>query len=79
MKLYVQMFIFDLINLFQKVRIIALECIRACTLTCPTHVLLPYKKDVVLELAECLDDHKRMVRKNAAEARSSWILIDAPL
>lgn len=65
--------------MFQNVRIVALDCIHGYTLTCPTHVLLPHKMDAVIQLAECLDDHKRLVRKKAVEARSSWFLIDAPL
>lgn len=67
-----------MIFVFQNVRIMALECIREYTLTCPTHVLLPHKIDVIMQLAECLDDHKRLVRKKAVEARSNWFLIDAP-
>lgn len=68
-----------MIFVFQNVRIMALECIHGYPLTCPIHVLLPHKTDVVMQLAQCLDDPKRLVRKKAVVARSNWFLIDAPL
>ncbi|XP_067646564.1 MMS19 nucleotide excision repair protein [Eurosta solidaginis] len=59
-----------------KVRIGALNLLQDIT-KYPTHVLLPYKTDVVLELAPTLDDHKRLVRNAAVRARNSWYLVGA--
>ncbi|KAL9890482.1 MMS19 nucleotide excision repair protein [Glossina fuscipes fuscipes] len=44
----------------------------------PTYLLLPYRMDVILELASALDDPKRLVRNAAVRARNSWYLIGAP-
>ncbi|XP_013141657.1 PREDICTED: MMS19 nucleotide excision repair protein homolog [Papilio polytes] len=44
----------------------------------PTSVLLPYKQDVLLEIAPSLDDKKRLVRNMAVQARTRWFLVGAP-
>ncbi|RUS82896.1 hypothetical protein EGW08_009361 [Elysia chlorotica] len=57
-----------------KVRIAALECLEQLT-GLPSHVLVPHQTKVVHELKKALDDKKRLVRRQAAETRSSWILL----
>ena len=32
----------------------------------------PYQATIIKQLAPCLDDHKRLVRKEAVDARSKW-------
>lgn len=32
----------------------------------------PYQRNVIQELGVCLDDHKRLVRREAVDARSKW-------
>ncbi|KAM4636249.1 MMS19 nucleotide excision repair protein homolog isoform 2-T2 [Discoglossus pictus] len=56
------------------VRITALKCISALT-KIPLHMLLPYKQQVIRALAKPLDDKKRLVRKEAVEARCHWFLL----
>ena len=34
--------------------------------------MLPYKNEVIQSLELCLDDKKRLVRKEAVKSRSSW-------
>ncbi|XP_061393039.1 MMS19 nucleotide excision repair protein [Musca vetustissima] len=60
-----------------KIRISALKLLYDIT-KYPTFVLLPYKVDVVLELATALDDPKRLVRTAAVQARNAWYMIGAP-
>jgi len=60
------------------VRIKALQCIQHYTTGYPVYKLLPLKQDVIHSLARCLDDKKRLVRKEAVEARISWFMLDAP-
>ncbi|KAK5650756.1 hypothetical protein RI129_001785 [Pyrocoelia pectoralis] len=60
-----------------NVRIKALECIQHFAVGYPMYKLLPLKQDVIRNLALCLDDKKRLVRKGAVEARLSWIMLDA--
>ncbi|XP_023233513.1 MMS19 nucleotide excision repair protein homolog [Centruroides sculpturatus] len=57
-----------------KVRILSLRCIKAATVL-PQHILLPFRQEVVKKLAPCLDDKKRLVRKEAVTARCEWFLI----
>lgn len=59
------------------VRIDALKCIRLLA-KFPLIKTLPHKQRVLLELAKCLDDKKRLVRKEAVNARGAWFLLDAP-
>ncbi|XP_013098838.2 MMS19 nucleotide excision repair protein [Stomoxys calcitrans] len=60
-----------------KVRISALNLLQDIT-KYATFVLLPYKFDVVLELASALDDPKRLVRNAAVQARNAWYMVGAP-
>ncbi|XP_066457176.1 MMS19 nucleotide excision repair protein homolog [Eleutherodactylus coqui] len=59
------------------VRITALKCMLALT-KLPLPMLLPYKQQVIRALAKPLDDKKRLVRKEAVEARCQWFLIGSP-
>ncbi|XP_075072020.1 MMS19 nucleotide excision repair protein homolog [Mixophyes fleayi] len=56
------------------VRITALKCMLALT-KLPVPMLLPYKQQVIRALAKTLDDKKRLVRKEAVEARCQWFLM----
>ncbi|XP_043268206.1 MMS19 nucleotide excision repair protein [Venturia canescens] len=59
-----------------NVRIAALDCLLSyCKY--PTSELLKYKQDVIDQLAEPLDDHKRLVRQIAVKARTRWFLVGA--
>uniref|UniRef100_T1P948 MMS19 nucleotide excision repair protein n=1 Tax=Musca domestica TaxID=7370 RepID=T1P948_MUSDO len=64
-------------NHSMKLRISALKLLYDIT-KYPTFVLLPYKVDVVLDLATALDDPKRLVRNAAVQARNAWYMIGAP-
>ncbi|XP_063290261.1 MMS19 nucleotide excision repair protein homolog isoform X1 [Pelobates fuscus] len=59
------------------VRITALKCMLALT-KLPLHMLLPYKQQVIRALVKPLDDKKRLVRKEAVEARCQWFLLGSP-
>lgn len=56
----------------------ALQCLKYYSTGFPVYKLLPLKVDVIYGLAEALDDPKRLVRREAVEARSCWFMIDAP-
>ncbi|XP_061408357.1 MMS19 nucleotide excision repair protein homolog [Lethenteron reissneri] len=57
-----------------RVRMGALQCI--CALVqLPAHVVLPHKQAVIHALGTALDDHKRLVRKEAVEARTAWYML----
>ncbi|XP_047024879.1 MMS19 nucleotide excision repair protein homolog [Helicoverpa zea] len=60
------------------VRIKSLECLYDIANTFRTSALLPYKQDVLIDLAPSLDDKKRLVRSVAVRARSRWFLVGAP-
>lgn len=57
-----------------KVRIAAVRCIAEFSVM-PVHLILPHKQKVLQQLGLIVDDHKRLVRQEAAAARSSWFLI----
>ena len=59
------------IGFLQKVRIAALKCL-ACMTSLPHSVVYPHQNEVIRSLATGLDDHKRLVRKEAVIARSNW-------
>ncbi|XP_057663070.1 MMS19 nucleotide excision repair protein [Diorhabda carinulata] len=61
------------------VRRAALQCLITFTTTFPVYKLLPFKLKVLRQLGLCVDDKKRLVRKDAMEARSLWFLLDAPV
>ena len=56
-----------------KIRIKALECLKAAT-KAETKDILIYKKEVIRDLIPTLDDHKRLVRQAATSARNSWCI-----
>lgn len=60
------------------VRIKSLECLYNIANTFRTSLLLPYKPDILLDLAPSLDDKKRLVRNMAVRARTRWYLVGAP-
>ncbi|XP_013173453.1 PREDICTED: MMS19 nucleotide excision repair protein homolog [Papilio xuthus] len=60
------------------VRIKSLQCLFEIAKVYPTSVLLPYKQDVLLDIAPSLDDKKRLVRNMAVQARTRWFLVGAP-
>ncbi|KAI0241835.1 MMS19 nucleotide excision repair protein [Lamellibrachia satsuma] len=61
-----------------KVRVGALQCLTKFT-ALPEHVVLPQQDRVTRHLAAALDDHKRLVRQEAVNARTQWILLGAPI
>ena len=63
----------------QKVRILALQCLQEVTSSFPVYKLLIHKQEVVRVLGKVVDDKKRIVRREAVEARSLWFLVDAPM
>ncbi|KAJ3643831.1 hypothetical protein Zmor_026518 [Zophobas morio] len=62
-----------------KVRILALQCLQEVTSSFPVYKLLIHKQEVVRVLGKVVDDKKRIVRREAVEARSLWFLVDAPM
>lgn len=40
---------------------------------------MPFKQDVLFSTVPALDDHKRIVRAAAVEARTKWFLLDSPI
>lgn len=64
--------------ILQDVRIKSLQCLFDIANTYPTQLVIPYKQDVLFDLAPSLDDKKRMVRNMAVKARTRWFLIGAP-
>ncbi|KAI8421894.1 hypothetical protein MSG28_009825 [Choristoneura fumiferana] len=60
------------------VRINSLQCLFDIANTYPTQLVLPYKQDVLFDLAPSLDDKKRLVRNMSVKARTRWFLIGAP-
>ncbi|XP_068633868.1 MMS19 nucleotide excision repair protein [Battus philenor] len=60
------------------VRIKSLQCLLEIAKAYKTVALLPYKQDVLLDLAPSLDDKKRLVRNMAVQARTRWFLVGAP-
>ncbi|KAJ0183452.1 hypothetical protein K1T71_001428 [Dendrolimus kikuchii] len=60
------------------VRIKSLQCLYEIANSYRTSLLLPYKQDILFDLAPSLDDKKRLVRNMAVKARTRWFLIGAP-
>lgn len=61
-----------------NVRIKSLDCLFEIGHNYPTLLLLPFKQDLLYDLAPCLDDKKRQVRTVAVRARTRWFLVGAP-
>ncbi|KAL4640211.1 hypothetical protein GN956_G12651 [Arapaima gigas] len=60
-----------------KVRIATLRCLHALS-HFPDHMVLPFRARVLRALATPLDDHKRLVRREAVMARGEWFLLGSP-
>lgn len=76
---HLQHLVKDLLKLTQfkssmEVRVMACKCLENL-IKFPLFTLVPYKNDVVHELAVALDDHKRLVRTSAVSARMAWFLL----
>ncbi|XP_023311835.1 MMS19 nucleotide excision repair protein homolog isoform X2 [Anoplophora glabripennis] len=61
-----------------NVRVAALQCLIHFS-ALPLYRILPFKQKVLYHLESCIDDKKRLVRKEAMEARALWFLLDAPI
>nr|XP_040033406.1 MMS19 nucleotide excision repair protein homolog [Gasterosteus aculeatus aculeatus] len=60
-----------------SVRIASLRCIHS--ISCfPAHEVLPFRARVLRALSRPLDDHKRLVRREAVRARAEWFLLGSP-
>ncbi|KAF9913342.1 hypothetical protein EC991_000104 [Linnemannia zychae] len=62
-----------------KVRTAALRCLGAQPKSLPFAALRPYKTQVLKELEKCLDDRKRIVRREAVECRSQWFTLNGSI
>ncbi|CAH2084528.1 unnamed protein product [Euphydryas editha] len=60
------------------VRIKSLQCLYEIANSYDTRLLLPYKQDILIDLAPSLDDKKRLVRNMAVKARTRWFLVGSP-
>ncbi|XP_038214057.1 MMS19 nucleotide excision repair protein homolog [Zerene cesonia] len=60
------------------VRIKSLQCLYEIANSYKTALLLPYKSEILFDLAPSLDDKKRLVRNMAVRARTRWYLVGAP-
>ncbi|XP_046977758.1 MMS19 nucleotide excision repair protein [Vanessa cardui] len=60
------------------VRIKSLQCLYDIANSYDTRLLLPFKQDILIDLAPSLDDKKRLVRNMAVKARTRWFLVGAP-
>ncbi|XP_061564022.1 MMS19 nucleotide excision repair protein homolog isoform X1 [Cololabis saira] len=59
------------------VRIASIRCIHAVS-SFPVHEVLPFRARVLRALAPPLDDKKRLVRREAVQARAEWFLVGSP-
>jgi len=57
-----------------NVRIEAISCLQ-CLSNLPVHSVYPYQKNVIKSLKSCLDDKKRLVRREAYKCRNQWYLL----
>jgi len=64
-------------RLMMKVRIAAVRCVAEFS-HMSAHLILPHQQNVLQQLCLTTDDHKRLVRQEAASARSRWFLIGSP-
>ncbi|XP_013882296.1 MMS19 nucleotide excision repair protein homolog [Austrofundulus limnaeus] len=61
-----------------KIRIASIRCIHALS-QFPVHEVLPFRARVLRALAPPLDDRKRLVRREAVQARGEWFLLGSPV
>ncbi|CAF0896713.1 unnamed protein product [Adineta steineri] len=59
-----------------SIRITSLQCLKYIT-SLPIHKLQPYRRHVIHVLKTCVDDHKRLVRRQAVDTQMSWCLLNA--
>ncbi|XP_046850704.1 MMS19 nucleotide excision repair protein homolog isoform X2 [Xenia sp. Carnegie-2017] len=57
-----------------QMRSMSLKCLGVLTVL-PYHELYPYKNQIIKSLSKCLDDPKRLVRKEAVLCRNEWFLL----
>ncbi|KAG0242236.1 RNAPII transcription regulator C-terminal-domain-containing protein [Mortierella sp. GBAus27b] len=62
-----------------KVRVAALKCLGAQPKSLPFPELRSYKARVLKDLEKCLDDRKRLVRREAVECRSQWFALSGSI
>ncbi|KAM4525724.1 MMS19 nucleotide excision repair protein homolog [Fundulus diaphanus] len=60
-----------------NIRIASIRCILAVS-HFPAHEVLPFRARVLRALASPLDDRKRLVRREAVQARGEWFLLGSP-
>ncbi|XP_077358963.1 MMS19 nucleotide excision repair protein homolog [Festucalex cinctus] len=60
-----------------NVKMASLRCIHALS-RFPEHEVLPFRARVLRALARPLDDKKRLVRREAVQARGEWFLLGSP-
>ncbi|CAF0729307.1 unnamed protein product [Adineta ricciae] len=58
------------------IRITSLKCLNYLT-ALPIHKIQPYRRHIIHVLRKCVDDHKRLVRRQAIETQMSWCLLNA--
>ena len=56
------------------IRIGALQCLHKLSLL-PVHTVYPYRRKITNELKPCLDDKKRLVRREAVTCRNAWFMM----
>ena len=61
----------------QEVRRSALKCLGLLS-NSPKMSILPLRPQVVQQLLACLNDKKRLVRREAALTRHKWIMLGQP-
>lgn len=57
-----------------SVRVQAIRCLKFLS-RLPVHCIYPYQMKVIRCLRSCLDDKKRLVRKDACKCRNKWFLL----
>ncbi|KAM4716212.1 MMS19 nucleotide excision repair protein homolog isoform 2-T2 [Anableps anableps] len=60
-----------------KIRIASVRCVLALS-HFPAHEVLPFRARILRALAPPLDDRKRLVRREAVQARAEWFLLGSP-
>ncbi|XP_054913580.1 MMS19 nucleotide excision repair protein homolog isoform X2 [Poeciliopsis prolifica] len=60
-----------------KIRMASIRCVLALS-HFPAHEVLPFRSRVLRALAPPLDDRKRLVRREAVQARAEWFLLGSP-
>jgi len=58
-----------------NIRIISLQCLKHIS-HLPSHIVLTHRRHVCRILKSCVDDHKRLVRKQAVQTQMAWCLLN---